>query len=85
MLPNTTLQLDVNGTGGGQLRVGGQLTITGSTLHVSFANGFTPKVGDTIQLIQGAAGTQQFGAVTVDGFKATANYQNGMVTVHLDS
>ncbi|GAB2904652.1 phosphatase PAP2 family protein [Paraburkholderia jirisanensis] len=85
MLPNTTLQLDVDGTGGGQLRVGGQLTIAGSTLHVSFANGFTPKVGDTIQLIQGSAGTQQFGAVTVDGFKATANYQNGMVTIHLDS
>jgi autotransporter-associated beta strand protein len=85
MLPNTTLQLAVNGSGGGQLKVGGQLTIAGSTLHVTFASGFTPKVGDTIQLIQGAVGTQQFATVTVDGFKATASYQNGNVSVHLDS
>jgi autotransporter-associated beta strand protein len=85
LLPNTTLELDLNATGGGQLKVGGQLTIAGSTLHVKFANGFTPKVGDTIQLMQGATGTQQFGTVSVDGFKATANYQNGIVSIHPDS
>jgi autotransporter-associated beta strand protein len=85
MLPNTTLELDLNGNGGGQLKVGGQLTIAGSTLHVKFANGFRPKVGDTIRLIQGAAGNQQFATVSVDGFKATSNYQNGIVSIHLDS
>ncbi|CAB3760344.1 acid phosphatase [Paraburkholderia solisilvae] len=85
VLPAATLELDVNGTGGGQLAVGGQLFFSGSALHVKFASGFTPKVGDTIQLISGGVGQQQFSNVTVDGFHASAVYSNGTVSVRLDS
>ncbi len=58
----------------GRLRVGGQLTIAGGTLHVKFVNGFAPKVGDTIEVIDGSAGKQQFSTIAVDGFKASAIY-----------
>ncbi|CAB3762173.1 acid phosphatase [Paraburkholderia humisilvae] len=85
LLPGTTLQMEVDGAGGGQLNVGGQLTFVNSTLHVTFANGFTPKVGDTIQLINGGVGTQRFSTITVDGFKASAVYSGGTVSIHLDS
>ena len=52
-LDNTTLELDIDGNGGGRLRVGGPLTVTGGTLRVKFVNGYTPKAGDTIALIDG--------------------------------
>jgi len=72
-LDNTTLELDIDidGNGGGRLRVGGSFTVAGGTLHVKFVNGYTPKAGDTIALIDGGAGSAQFSTVTVDGFKAT--------------
>ncbi|KWH20494.1 phosphatase PAP2 family protein [Burkholderia multivorans] len=73
-LDNTTLELDIDGNGGGRLRVGGPLTVVGGTLHVKFVNGYTPKAGDTIALIDGAAASAKFSTVTVDGFKATPVY-----------
>ncbi|APR38868.1 acid phosphatase [Paraburkholderia sp. SOS3] len=85
MLPGTTLEMDVDGSGGGQLNVGGQLTFAGSTLHVKFANGFTPKAGDTIELISGGVGNQHFSTVTVDGFNASAVYSNGTVSIRINS
>jgi autotransporter-associated beta strand protein len=85
VLPGATLETDVDGSGGGQLNVGGQLTFAGSTLHVKFANGFTPKAGDTIQLITGGVGNQQFSTVTVDGFNASAVYSNGTVSIRINS
>jgi autotransporter-associated beta strand protein len=85
-LAGTTLELDINGAGGGQLTVGNQLTVVGGTLHVKFASGYTPKVGDTIQLINGAAGSSvKFTSVVVDGFSATPTYTASGVSVHLDS
>jgi hypothetical protein len=65
--------------------VGGLLTFAGSTLHVKFANGFTPKAGDTIQLIAGGVGNQRFSTVTVDGFNASAVYSNGTVSIRINS
>jgi autotransporter-associated beta strand protein len=85
VLPGATVEMDVDGTGGGQLSVGGQLFLAGSALHVKFANGFVPKAGDTIQLISGGVGNQQFSTVTVDGFKGSAVYTNGTVSIHINS
>ncbi|WP_408436346.1 acid phosphatase [Paraburkholderia sp. RL18-101-BIB-B] len=85
VLPGATLAMEVDGSGGGQLNVGGQLTLAGSTLHVKFANGFAPKAGDTIQLITGGVGNQQFSTVTVDGVNASAVYSNGTVSIHINS
>ena len=75
-LDNTTLELDIDidGNGGRRLRVGGSFTVAGGTLHVKFVNGYTPKAGDTIALIDGGAGSAQFSTVTIDGFEATPVY-----------
>ncbi|BBA44860.1 MULTISPECIES: phosphatase PAP2 family protein [Burkholderia] len=84
-LDNTTLELDIDGNGGGRLRVGGTLTVTGGTLHVKFVNGYTPKAGDTIALIDGAAAAAKFSTVTVDGFKATPVYTATGVSITLSA
>ncbi|KVU52289.1 phosphatase PAP2 family protein [Burkholderia cepacia] len=84
-LDKTTLELDINGNGGGRLRVGGPLTVAGGTLHVKFVNGYAPKVGDTIALIDGAAGSAKFSTVMVDGFKATPTYSPTGITIALSA
>ncbi|MBR8277098.1 phosphatase PAP2 family protein [Burkholderia cenocepacia] len=84
-LDNTTLELDIDGNGGGRLRVGGPLTVAGGTLHVKFVNGYTPKAGDTIALIDGAAAAAKFATVTVDGFKATPVYTATGVSITLSA
>ncbi|KGC07054.1 MULTISPECIES: phosphatase PAP2 family protein [Burkholderia] len=84
-LDNTTLELDIDGNGGGRLRVGGPLTIAGGTLHVKFVNGYAPKAGDTIALIDGAAAAAKFATVTVDGFKATPVYTATGVSITLSA
>ncbi|MGY4724035.1 phosphatase PAP2 family protein [Burkholderia pyrrocinia] len=84
-LDNTTLELDIDGNGGGRLRVGGAFTVAGGTLHVKFVNGYTPKAGDTIALIDAAAGAAKFSTVTVDGFKATPVYTATGVSITLSA
>ncbi|MGF6446783.1 phosphatase PAP2 family protein [Paraburkholderia youngii] len=84
-LAGTTLELDIDGKGAGQLHVGNQLTIAGGTLHVKFVNGFAPKVGDTIDLIDGNGANKQFTTITVDGHMATPVYSANGVSVHIDS
>ncbi|MBU9257483.1 phosphatase PAP2 family protein [Burkholderia multivorans] len=73
-LDGATLELDIDGNGGGRLRVGGPLTIAGGTLRVKFVNGYAPKAGDTIALVDGAAAAAKFSTVIVDGFHATPVY-----------
>ncbi|MDR8052443.1 phosphatase PAP2 family protein [Burkholderia cenocepacia] len=84
-LDNTTLELDIDGNGGGRLRVGGPLTVAGGTLHVKFVNGYAPKAGATIALIDGAAAAAKFSTVTVDGFKATPIYTATGVSITLSA
>ncbi|RQV13060.1 phosphatase PAP2 family protein [Burkholderia cenocepacia] len=84
-LDSTTLELDIDGNGGGRLRVGGPLTVAGGTLHVKFVNGYAPKAGDTIALIDGAAAAAKFATVTVDGFKATPVYTATGVSITLSA
>ncbi len=79
----SALELDIDGNGGGRLRVGGQLTIAGGTLHVKFVNGYVPRAGDTVALIDGAAGSAKFSAIDVDGFGATPVYDAAGVSVKL--
>ncbi|MGN6318663.1 phosphatase PAP2 family protein [Trinickia sp.] len=80
---NGSLELDIDGNGGGRLKVGGPLTIAGGALHVKFVNGYAPKAGDTISLIDGAAAAAKFSTVTVDGFGATPLYSATGVSVKL--
>nr|WP_166799318.1 phosphatase PAP2 family protein [Paraburkholderia dipogonis] len=84
-LANTTLELDIGANGQGSMKVGAQTTVVGGTLHVKFVNGFTPKVGDTISLINGNGSNVKFSTIAVDGFKATPIYTSSGVQVHIDS
>lgn len=52
---------------------------------MTFVNGYTPKVSDTIAVVDGAGGNRQFSAVVVDGFKATAVDTATGVQIHLDA
>ncbi|PRF25633.1 phosphatase PAP2 family protein [Burkholderia multivorans] len=84
-LDGATLELDIDGNGGGRLRVGGPLTIAGGTLRVKFVNGYAPKAGDTIALVDGAAAAAKFSTVIVDGFHATPVYTATGVSVVLSA
>ncbi|HEM7811814.1 phosphatase PAP2 family protein [Burkholderia multivorans] len=84
-LDGATLELDIDGNGGGRLRVGGPLTIAGGTLRVKFVNGYAPKAGDTIALVDGAAAAPKFSTVIVDGFHATPVYTATGVSVVLSA
>ncbi len=84
-LQGTTLELDIGANGQGKLSVAGLTTIAGGTLHVKFVNGYTPKVGDIISVIDGAGGNRQFTSVVVDGFKATALYTPTGIQIRLDA
>ena len=65
--------------------MGGAFTVAGGTLHVKFVNGYAPKAGDTIALIDAAAGAAKFSTVTVDGFKATPVYTATGVSIVLSA
>ncbi|HYS63223.1 MAG TPA: phosphatase PAP2 family protein [Paraburkholderia sp.] len=80
-----TLEIDRGAGDQGRLAVGGQTSIVGGTLHVKFAAGYTPKVGDTIALIDCNGLQGRFSTVTVDGFKATALYSSSGLQIHLDA
>ncbi|CAJ0691250.1 phosphatase PAP2 family protein [Ralstonia holmesii] len=84
-LQGTTLDLAIGPNGQGKLSVAGLTTIAGGTLHVKFVNGYTPKVGDTIAVVDGAGSNRQFSSVVVDGFKATAIYTATGIQIHLDA
>ena len=84
-LQGTTLDLAIGPNGQGKLSVAGLTTIAGGTLHVKFVNGYTPKVGDTIAVVDGAGPNRQFASVVVDGFKATAVYTATGIQIRLDA
>lgn len=86
VLADSTLELDVDGNGGGQLTVADQLTIVGGTLHVKFVNGYAPKAGDTITLINGAASNAKFTSLVVDGgLHGTLTYSSSGVSIKLSA
>ena len=86
VLTGTTLELDIDGQGGGQLTVGDQLTVAGGTLHVKFVNGYTPKAGDTITLINGATANAKFTTLVVDGgLNGTLVYSSSGVSIKLSA
>lgn len=81
------LQMQVGSNGAGKLTVTGDVAIeSGATLTVKFAAGFTPKAGDTIELISTTGQLAgRYGTFTVDGFsKITPSYANNKLSVRLD-
>jgi autotransporter-associated beta strand protein len=82
--PGAALAITLSGPGQGLLQVARTAQVAG-TLDVAFAGGYRPAVGDTLTLLSAHALSGQFSQVTVHGFKATATYAGGRVTIHLDS
>jgi autotransporter-associated beta strand protein len=84
-LPAGTLRLNLRSSTQGTLAVAGIAIISG-TLNVQFANGYTPKVGDTLTVVTAARGISgSYTTVTVQGFKVTTTYTDSAVRVHIDS
>ncbi|WP_126879450.1 acid phosphatase [Paraburkholderia kururiensis] len=83
-LKNATLELDRGAGDTGRLAVAGLTTFVGGTLHVKFAAGAAPKVGDIVPLIDSAQLQGRFDSVVVDGFKVTPLYNSGGVEVRID-
>lgn len=82
-----TLQIQIGASGAGKLVATGNVAIeAGATLAVKFASGYTPKAGDTLELIGTAAQLAgRYGKVTVDGFsKITTIYDANKLSVRLD-
>lgn len=83
-LSGTTLVLEIGSGGAGRLVVGGTATLAGGTLHVRFAPGSAPSVGDTLQVISCGNLRGRFTTVTVEGFKATPTYSAAGVLLRID-
>ncbi|WP_295542121.1 phosphatase PAP2 family protein [uncultured Pseudacidovorax sp.] len=80
-----TLSVVAGANGAGLLQVGGTAAIAGGNLAVRFASGATPKVGDTITVLQAASRQGRFAGVTVQGFgKLSVSYTANAVLVRLD-
>lgn len=83
-LKSGTLELDRGAGDVGRLAVAGMTTLVGGTLHVTFAAGAAPKVGDVVSLIDCSQLQGRFDSVVVDGFKATALYSSSGVAIRID-
>lgn len=82
------LQVQIGANGAGSLAATGDVAIeSGATLTVKFAPGYTPKAGDTIELVSTSGRlTGRYGTVTVEGFsKSTSNYSGNKLSVVLGS
>ena len=79
-----TLELDIGSGGAGRLAVAGTVTISGGTLNVVFPAGYTPSVGDTLDLISAAKFQGTFTTITVAGFKVTPTYTSTGLLLHID-
>jgi len=83
-LDKGTLQITLGASNAGTLSVKGTATLVGGTLRLKFADGFKPNVGSSYQVLSAGARKGVFTGVTADGYKATLEYSNNGVSVHID-
>ncbi|MGC3965788.1 MAG: phosphatase PAP2 family protein [Rhodocyclaceae bacterium] len=83
-LANGTLELNLGSGSQGRVAVTGAMTIVGGTLHVTFAKGYAPAVGDVLNVITAGSRNGNFTKVTVDGFKATPIYNGNGIQIRID-
>ena len=83
-LDKGTLQITLGASNAGTLNVKGTATLVGGSLRLRFADGFKPAVGSSYQVVTAGARKGVFGSVAVDGYKATLQYSNTGVSVHID-
>jgi len=83
-LATGNLELKLGSGQAGRLSVGGQMTVAGGSLKVTFQNGYKPAAGDTLNVIGAASLKGKFDTITVDGFKVTPTYAATGLQLKLD-
>ncbi len=74
-LTNTTLELDTDARCSGRIQVRGAVTLTGGTLHVNLKEGFKPRSGAIINVIDSKNVIRgRFDSIAVDGYRAVPVY-----------
>jgi hypothetical protein len=77
------LQLRLGSAGGSRLSIGKTATLAGS-LTVTFASGYRPAIGDTLNLVTAGAVNGTFASVKVDGYRVTPIYTATGVQIRID-
>lgn len=83
-LATGNLELKLGSGQAGRLTVGGQMTVAGGALKVTFQNGYKPAAGDTLNVIGASSLKGKFDSITVDGFKVTPTYTATGLQLKLD-
>ena len=83
-LDKGTLQIMLGASNAGTLSVKGSATLVGGILRLKFADGFKPAVGTSYQVLSAGARKGVFTSVSADGYKASLQYSNTGVSVHID-
>ena len=83
-LATGNLELKLGSGQAGRLTVGGQMTVAGGSLKVTFQNGYKPAAGDTLNVIAASSLKGKFDTITVDGFKVTPTYTATGLQLKLD-
>ena len=73
-LKTGTLNLNLGSGTQGRINVTATMTVAGGTLHITFLSGYTPAVGDTLNIVTAAKLQGTFDTITVDGFTNTPTY-----------
>lgn len=84
-LSDGVLELHLGPGGEGRLSVTGKVTIAGGGLKVKFAEGFSPTVGEVIDVIGCGSRQGKFTTVEVDGHTVTPVYSGTGVGLRIDS
>lgn len=81
-LQGATLQLALGGAQSA-LTVGGNATIGGGTLRVTFQNGYKPAAGTVLTVMNAASLKGKFSAITADGVTVTPTYSGTALTLRI--
>ena len=81
-LQGSTLQVALGGTQSA-LTVGGNATIGGGTLRVTFQNGYKPAAGTVLTVMNAASLKGKFSTITVDGATVTPSYSDTALTLRI--
>lgn len=83
-LANGNLELALGNGSRGRLAVSGAMTLVGGALNISFANGYQPALGDTINLITAGSVAGKFSSISMPGYKVTPIYTATSVQLRID-
>lgn len=80
----TNLLISTTNLSTAALEVKNTMTLTGGMLIVNFAKNYTPKAGDTIQLVNAGAVLGKFTSITINGQLATVSYSKTGISIKIN-